>query len=76
MHLNERLTKKGMDIKQTAIRKQASTGKHPMGLAAAILYITQLDNNIKDDIHTMGNKRTHVICSGSRNNRCYVKTFS
>jgi hypothetical protein len=47
-----------------------------MGLAAAILYITQLDNNIKDDIHTMGNKRTHVICSGSRNNRCYVKTFS
>jgi transcription initiation factor TFIIIB Brf1 subunit/transcription initiation factor TFIIB len=76
MHLNERMTKKGMDIKQTAIRKEASAGKHPMGLAAAVLYITQLDNNIKDDIHTMGNERTHVICSGSRNNRCCVKTFS
>jgi hypothetical protein len=35
MHLNERMTKKGMDIKQTAIRKEASAGKHPMGLAEA-----------------------------------------
>jgi transcription initiation factor TFIIB len=60
MHLNERMTKKGMDIKQTAIRKEASAGKHPMGLAAAVLYNTQLDNNIKDDIHTMGNERTQT----------------
>lgn len=37
MHLNERITKKGMNIKQTAIRREASAGKHPMGLAAAVL---------------------------------------
>jgi transcription initiation factor TFIIIB Brf1 subunit/transcription initiation factor TFIIB len=76
MHLNERMTKKVMDIKQTAIGKKQVLEKHPMGLAAAVLYITQLDNNIKDDIHTMGNERTRVICSGSRNNRCCFKTFS
>ncbi|MGI8833827.1 MAG: hypothetical protein ACR2IS_14480 [Nitrososphaeraceae archaeon] len=44
MHLNERMTRKGMDIMQTAIRKEASAGKHPMGLAAAVLDISQLDN--------------------------------
>ena len=31
-----------------------------MGLAAAVLYITQLDNNIKDDMHTKGNERTQT----------------
>ena len=60
MHLNERMTKKDMDIMKTAIRKEASAGKHPMGLAVAVLYITQLDNNIKDDIHTKGNERTQT----------------
>jgi transcription initiation factor TFIIIB Brf1 subunit/transcription initiation factor TFIIB len=46
MHLNEKMTRKGMDIMQTAIWKEASAGKHPMGVAAALLYITQLDNNL------------------------------
>ena len=35
LHLNERMTRKGMDIMNTDIRKDASAGKHPMGLAAA-----------------------------------------
>jgi transcription initiation factor TFIIIB Brf1 subunit/transcription initiation factor TFIIB len=46
MHLNEKMTRKGMDIMQTAIWKEASAGNHPMGVAAALLYITQLDNNL------------------------------
>ena len=46
MHLNEKKTRKGMDIMQTAIWKEASAGKHPMGLTAAVLYIAQLDNNL------------------------------
>lgn len=44
MHLNERMTRKGMDIMQDAIRKEASAGKHPMRLAAAVLDISQPDN--------------------------------
>jgi transcription initiation factor TFIIIB Brf1 subunit/transcription initiation factor TFIIB len=54
------MTRKGMDIMKTDIRKEASDGKHPMGLAAAVLHITQRDNNIKDDIHTKGNERTQT----------------
>ena len=34
MHLNERMTKKDIDIMQTAIWKEASAGKHSIGLAA------------------------------------------
>ena len=34
MHLHERITRQGMDIMHTAIRKEASVGKNPMGLAA------------------------------------------
>ena len=33
-----------MDIMVDAIRKEASAGKHPMGLAAAVLDISQPDN--------------------------------
>ena len=33
MHLHERITRQGMDIMHTAIRKEASVGKNPMGLA-------------------------------------------
>ena len=60
LHLNERMTRKGMDIMNTDIRKEASAGKHPMGLAAGFLYITQPDSNIKDDIHTKGNEKTQT----------------
>jgi transcription initiation factor TFIIB len=51
MRLNERITRQGMDIMHTAIRKEASAGKNPMGLAAAILYISYLNNNINNSVH-------------------------
>ena len=34
MQLDERVTRQGMDIMYTAIKKEASAGKNPMGLAA------------------------------------------
>jgi transcription initiation factor TFIIB len=40
-----------MDIMHAAIRKEASAGKNPMGLAAAVLYISYLNNNINDSVH-------------------------
>lgn len=73
MHLNERMTRKGMDIMQIAIRKEASAGKHPMGIAAAVLYISQLDNNIKDDIHTKGNES---INNNNNNNKRTQTSFA
>jgi transcription initiation factor TFIIB len=45
IHLHERITRQGMDIMHAAIRKEASAGKNPMGLAAAVLYISDLNNN-------------------------------
>jgi transcription initiation factor TFIIB len=51
IHLNERITRRGMDIMHTVIRKEASAGKNPMGLAAAVLYISYLNNNINDSVH-------------------------
>ena len=51
MQLNERITRQGMDVMHTAIRKEANAGKSPMGLAAAILYISYLNNNINNDVH-------------------------
>jgi transcription initiation factor TFIIB len=51
MHLHERITRQGMDIMHTAIRKEASVGKNPMGLAAAVLYISFLNNNINNSVH-------------------------
>src|ERR671919_20510 len=55
MRLNERITRQGMDIMHTAIRKEASAGKNPMGLAAAILYISYLNNNINNSVHNKSN---------------------
>jgi transcription initiation factor TFIIB len=51
MQLSERITRKGMDIMHTAIREEASAGKNPMGLAASVLYISYLNNNIDNGIH-------------------------
>src|SRR5215217_7898108 len=51
MRLNERITRQAMDIMHEAIKKEASTGKDPMGLAAAILYISYLNNNINNSVH-------------------------
>jgi transcription initiation factor TFIIB len=51
MQLSERITRQGMDIMYTAIRKEATAGKNPMGLSAAVLYISYLNNNIDNGIH-------------------------
>jgi transcription initiation factor TFIIB len=59
MQLNERITRHGMDIMHTAIRKEASTGKNPMGLAAAVLYISFLNNNIDNGIHNKSNENNN-----------------
>jgi transcription initiation factor TFIIB len=48
MKLSERTTRQALNIMQTAIRKEASAGKNPMGLAAAVLYISYLNNNINE----------------------------
>lgn len=56
MHLHERITRQGMDIMNTAIRKEASVGKNPMGLAAAVLYISFLNNNINNSVHNKNNE--------------------
>jgi transcription initiation factor TFIIB len=51
MQLDERITRQGMDIMHTAVRKEASAGKNPMGLAAAVLYISYNNSSIKGSIH-------------------------
>ena len=51
MQLDERVTRQGMDIMHSAVRKEASAGKNPMGLAAAVLYISSNNSNIKGSIH-------------------------
>jgi transcription initiation factor TFIIB len=56
MQLSERITRKGMDIMHTTIRKETSAGKNPMGLAAAVLYISYLNNNIDNGIHNKSNE--------------------
>jgi transcription initiation factor TFIIB len=56
MQIDERLTRQGMDIMHTAIKKEASAGKNPMGLAAAVLYISFLNNNINNNVHNKNNE--------------------
>jgi transcription initiation factor TFIIB len=47
MKLNERITRQAMDIMHEAIKKEATAGKDPMGLAAAVLYMSYFNNDIK-----------------------------
>jgi transcription initiation factor TFIIB len=47
MKLNERITRQAMSIMYEAIKKEATTGKDPMGLASAVLYVAYTDNNIR-----------------------------
>ncbi|MFZ0568831.1 MAG: hypothetical protein WAM22_12575, partial [Nitrososphaeraceae archaeon] len=47
MKLNERITRQAMSIMYEAIKKEATTGKDPMGLASAVLYIAYTNNNIR-----------------------------
>jgi transcription initiation factor TFIIB len=56
MQLNERITRQGIDIMHMAIRKEASAGKNPMGLAAAVLYISHLNNNVNNSVHDKSNE--------------------
>jgi transcription initiation factor TFIIB len=51
MQLNEKITRQAMGIIHNAMKSEAGTGKNPMGLAAAVLYISYHNNNIKDSIH-------------------------
>ncbi|MGA8107662.1 MAG: transcription initiation factor IIB [Nitrososphaeraceae archaeon] len=50
MKLNERITRQAMSIMYEAMKKEATTGKDPMGLASAVLYIAYTNNNIRSDI--------------------------
>ena len=47
MKLNERITRQAMSIMYEAIKKEATTGKDPMGLASAVLYMAYTNNNIR-----------------------------
>jgi transcription initiation factor TFIIB len=60
MKLNERITRQSLDIMHTAIRKEASAGKNPMGLAAAVLYISCHNNIIKGSIDKGDNDGNNI----------------
>jgi transcription initiation factor TFIIB len=45
MKLSEKITRQAMGILHTASKKEAGAGKDPMGLAAAVLYMSHLNNN-------------------------------
>jgi transcription initiation factor TFIIB len=68
MQVNERITRQGMNIMQTAIRKEASAGKNAMGLAAAVLYILYLNNNINNSVYNKSNE--------SNNNKASQTSFA
>lgn len=51
MQLNEKITRQAMGIMHNAMKNETSAGKNPMGLAAAVLYISYHNNNIKNSIH-------------------------
>jgi transcription initiation factor TFIIB len=60
MKLNERITRQGMNIMHTAIRKEAGAGKNPMGLAAAVLYTSYHNNIIKASIDKANNESNNI----------------
>src|SRR4030095_5727940 len=47
MKLNERITRQAMSIMYEAVKKEATTGKDPMGLASAVLYMAYANSNIR-----------------------------
>jgi transcription initiation factor TFIIB len=71
MKLSERITRQALNIMQTAIRKEASAGKNPMGLAAAVLYISYLNNNINESINN--NKRNENNNNGKRSQTSFAQ---
>jgi transcription initiation factor TFIIB len=44
MDLNERITRQAMGIMHEAVKKEITAGKDPMGLAAAVLYLSCMDS--------------------------------
>ena len=64
MQLNEMTSRQAMGIMHNAMKSEASTGKNPMGLAAAVLYISYHNNNIKNNVLRKSNdsddKRTQT----------------
>ena len=64
MQLNEMTSRQAMGIMHNAMKSEASTGKNPMGLAAAVLYISYHNNNIKNKVLRKSNdsddKRTQT----------------
>ncbi|MFZ0204130.1 MAG: transcription initiation factor IIB [Nitrososphaeraceae archaeon] len=64
MQLNETTSRQAMGIMHNAMKSEASTGKNPMGLAAAVLYISYHNNNIKNNVLRKSNdsddKRTQT----------------
>jgi transcription initiation factor TFIIB len=71
MHLHEKITRQGMDIMHTTIRKEASAGKNPMGLAAAVLYISY-QNSIKNST----NKKANELDNNNNNNNRNQTSFA
>jgi transcription initiation factor TFIIB len=63
--LNERTTRQAMNIMNEVITKEKSAGKHPMGLAAAVLYMSCLNStfpgrNKKDNSNNNNKVRTQA----------------
>jgi transcription initiation factor TFIIB len=75
MHLHEKITRQGMDIMHTAIRKEASAGKNPMGLASAVLYISY-QNSIKNSINKKTNELDNNNNSNNNNNNRNQTSFA
>lgn len=72
MKLSERITRQALNIMQTAVRKEASAGKNPMGLAAAVLYISYLNNNINESTNN-NNKRNENNNNGKRSQTSFAQ---
>jgi transcription initiation factor TFIIIB Brf1 subunit/transcription initiation factor TFIIB len=76
MKLNERITRQGMNIMHTTIRKETSAGKNPMGLALAVLYVSYLSNNVNNSVHNKNNESSNNKRHLFHNNRCDIKKYN
>lgn len=64
MKLSERITRHAMDVMNTATREEITAGKDPMGIAAAVLYLSYSNNpnnrNISKKSHERDNSRSQT----------------
>jgi transcription initiation factor TFIIB len=74
MKLNERITRQAMDIMHEAIKKEATTGKDPMGLAATILYMSYFNNNIKGSDISRKRRDASNEDTGNRSQTSFAQT--